>query len=466
MIPHIRFDKPTLYLDNYDLTKDRISTYLTSDTTTSNSTLEVQSITAFAVNKLILIGEIDQEGAELVKTHASTVPSGTTITLDAVMSKAHSKDDKIYLINYDAVEFDWASTITGSKEELSTLAIGIEHPETLYNDTSQSSGFYFGRMYNTIGGTVSANISDWSDPVPYAGYESNTIYEIKKRALNNVGEVIGGKITHSFLNECLFQARREYHDAPGKRPFRRKYGVDIGNVSVGIYRILSPSDLERPQTAENLYGIRIGTENNLSYYDKKYFDQDYRNIPHSTLNVAYAVGNTYLEVANARDFATSGSVSIGEDEIEYSARDLTTGSLTVSADGAESHSVDDDVWQNVSYGLPTKFTVFIDNSGSSYVYFNRPIGTLYANQNIYADYYRTLVSYDSDADTLDEPEFDEFVHYLSWRIKKKLNPELKAQNDDDYNLWITKKNSALSREYLGTEIRFIPDLPDDATYSN
>ena len=461
MKPHLRVENlsntiTVNYVNNYDIVKDKLHSFLTADTTTSNSTLQVQSIIGFKTNQLLLLEEIGQQDAEIISTHSSTAPTGTTITLSGNLSQSHSKDTKVSIVQFDAVDFEWALTTTGGKSELSTLAIDIRMPETQYSDLTQSSGYYFARFYDTTQGT--AQSSAFSDPIPYSGYSDNTVYEIKRRALDNVGEEIGNKITHAFLNGCLWQARREYHDSPGKRPFRRKYGVDIGNVSTGIYRTLSPSDLERPQTAENLYGVRIGVENNLDYYDKKDFDQDYRDIPHSTLVEDYTVGNTHLSLTSARDFENSGAISIAEDTIEYSAKDITTGSLTISTQGTSNHTTGDDTWQNVSYGLPTKFVVFIDSSGSSYIYFNRPIETLYVDQNIYADYYRTLVAYDSDADELDEPEYDMFVHYLSFRIKKKLNPELKAQNDDDYGLWIQKKNTALAKEYLGTEIRFVPDV--------
>lgn len=458
MQPNAKTTKGEIEIQNTNLTANKSFTYLTADTNNTKTTLEVQSVVRFALDNPIVLGEIGQEDTELVRVHASTSPAAGTITLAAAPSFSHTQDTKVTKVLFDAIEIDWASTASGGKQELATLEIDVGQKQTYYTDTSQTSGFYFVRFYDTNGGTVAANLSDWSDAIPYAGYSDNTVFAIKERALNDLDEEINKKITHAYLNQSLWEARREYHKAPGKRPFRRKYNVDIGNVATGSYRVLAPSDLEKPETDENVYGVRIGTQPNLTKYSKKEFDDDYRNIPHTTLAEDYTVGNTYVSVADARDFATTGDINIAGDSIGYSARDLSTGSLTVSSAGDVSHTTGDDVWQNVSFGLPTKFVVFVDSSGSSYVYFNRPIDTLYVDQNIYMDYYRTLVAYDSDADELDEPEFDFYTSYLRWKIKKKKQPDLKAQNDDDFTLWLARKNEILAKERLDAPVYFRPDI--------
>jgi len=76
------------------------------------------------------------------------------------------------------------------------------------------------------------------------------------------------------------------------------------------------------------------------------------------------------------------------------------------------------------------------------------------------DYYRTLVSMDSDADTLDEPDYDMYVSYLAWRIKKRLKPDLDETKDSDFIEWMRRKQIALNNEYLGVTIQFTPDIPN------
>jgi len=189
-------------------------------------------------------------------------------------------------------------------------------------------------------------------------------------------------------------------------------------------------------------------------------DFDYQGKPHSTLTAAYTVDTSQdLYVANARDFADTGSVSVEGTTIAYSAKSNTGGTLRISTHGDWSTSAGSDVWQNVTYGNPSKFTVWADPEGSAYVYFNLPIDTAYIGQNIYLDYYRTLVGYDSDGDVLDEPDWDMYTHYLMAKIKhRKQKGAFDITTDPDYKLWQFKKQNALEKEFLATNIRFEPEV--------
>ena len=449
--------------DNTILTDDKRFTFLSTDVASGGTSLSVQSIIGFeslstSSGQIVCIGEIGNEKTEILKTSSAIGPSGTTITLNSTLTFDHPQDTKVYIIDWDRIQVQWASTAIGTKETLTAYPFYIrpDQSDTDYKDTAKTSGFYFTRFNETVGNTN----SDWSDPIPYAGFADNTVYMIKKRALDSVNEEIDGKIiTHEFLNESLWQARREYHNLPGKRPFRRVFNADLGNVSTGIFRIALPTDVESPYTAENVFGVRIGIQNNMSYYDKKDWDQDYKGSAHSILLVAHTTATDQdLWLDNVRDFEDSGSVTIEDDIIGYSAKGVSGGTLRISSYGDYSHAIYSDTWQNKSSGLPTNFTVWMNTDGTAYIYFSCPISTSYVNQNIWGDYYRTLVPYDSDADILDEPQYVMYVPYLAWKIKKKKNSGLIDVNDPDYQEWIRKMGNSISKEYLGTEIRISPDV--------
>ena len=447
----------TLNIDITSLTDGKAKTYLAADVT-SGTILNVQSVNGFSGSISVLIGEIGQEETEIVAIHASATASGTAVYLASNIGKSHSQDTPVYAIDWNQIEVTHASTSAASSGINSTLSYGTnilpDRTKMSYKDTSKSSGWYFIRFVDTVG----SGYSDYSDAIPYDGYPDNSVFSIKERALEKVGAEIDDNITHDFLNNSLWEARREYHQAPGKRPFRRKYNQDIGNVGTGNYRTPVPSDLEKPTSGENVYGIRIGAGKEVNYYDKKDYDFDYENVAHSVL--LYDIGATSVtsfSVSNGRDFDASGAVQIENDTIDYTARSVSTGSFTVSLTGT-THTANADVWQGISFGLPTNFTVFQNPEESAYIYFSCPFDTAYVDQNIWCDYYRTLVPYDSDADVLDEPDYDMFVHYLAYRIKKKLNPSLDDQKDSDYLEWLLRKSNALKNEYLGTEVKFIPDI--------
>lgn len=454
----------TIYISNTDLTKDKRFTYLTEDVIAAGTTLRVQSILGFeslttSSGQIVCIGDIGNEKTEILRTSQNTGPSSSyrEITLRDSLAFDHPQDTKVYIIDYNRFEVQWASTVTGTKSTLQAYPQNIlaDLPENVYVDTTQTSGFYFVRFNDSINNRN----TDFSDAIPFGGYADNTVYSIKKRALESVGEVIDTDlITHDFLNMALWEGRREFHQAPGKRPFRRKFNIDIGNVSTGMYRIVLPEDVEKPYTAENIYGVRIGAEANMEYYDKKEWDFDFRNKPHTTLTATYSVGARDLYVDSTRDFATTGVVSIAQTNVEYSAKSISGGTFRISLDG--SYGVDNgaDVWQNVTYGLPDKFTVFGEPGGSAFIYFNRPIETAQVDKNIFLDYYRKVVDFDSDADVLDEPNYDMFVPYLAFRIKQRKNKGLNPLTDSDYQQWQFRKSQSLGAEYGGVEIRIAPQI--------
>lgn len=473
-----------VYVDNTELVKNKRSTYLTEDVVAQGTTIRVQSVVGFeqlstSSGQVVLIGNIGEERSEILTTSTSS-GSGPShfykeVTFSGAMQFDHSQDTKATILDWNRVEFQYAGTLAGTKTTIQAYPIIIrpDDRETFIRDTTDptarlasftTAAYYFARF----NATIENRNSDWSDGVFGTGYDDNTVFAVKKRALDELGEEVDDKvITHEFLNQCLWEARREYHQAPGKRPFRRKFNVDIGNALTGSFRIDLPSDVERSATAENVYGVRIGKNANMSYYDKKDWDYDYRNVAHSILTHAYTANlSTSLWLANGRDFGASAVINIEGQNVSVTRIEGLTGesyynSLRIYAhpSGAYDASTGSDAWENASFGLPNKFTVFAEPAGSAYVYFNRPIDTAYVDQNIYADYYRTLLGYNSDADVLDEPKYDMYVPYLKAKIKqKKSRGEMNLVKDPDYQLWLVQKQQNLGSEILSTDIRIEPDI--------
>jgi hypothetical protein len=453
-----------LYTENTVLAKDKKFTYLASDVAAGASTATVQNMAGFhmswssSTGQILLIGKIGEEKTEIIKTSAVTLPTGGVVTTATAFQFDHPQDTRVTIVDWDRLQHWWAATVTGTKETLAAypIALQVDHPETQYKDTAKSSGYYFFRFNDSI----TPAYSDYSDPLPYADYADNSVFKIKERALFQAGEVIDENvITHKFLNDSLWQARREFHNAPGKRPFRRKFNVSLGDATTGMWRINAPSDLEDAYTAENIYGVRFGTNDNLKYVDKKDLDSEYAGIARTNLDVAYTIGDQDLWCDDVSNFSDSGSVTVEDDVIEYSAKGLSGGTLRISAAGDHNHDVSKDVWQNASFGIPRGFTFFVDGQGTAAIYFDRPLATAYVGLDIFVDYYRTLVEYDSDADELDEPVYDMFVPYLAFKIKqRKSRGGLNPATDGDYLEWTMLKKAALDGEFIDSEIRMRPDI--------
>ena len=449
----------TIYVQGKNLTPEKKNTFLTTDISSGSSTLTVQSIVGFAIDQVLCIGEIGEENTEIVHTHAATAPTGTTVTLSANLTFSHNRGTKVYIIDYDQIEISWSATIAGAKTVLTTLAIQADQDETIYKDSVETSGYYFSRFVNSI--PTPDTYSEYSDPYAYGGLADNTVWAIKDRALNDLGETLDDDLTDKWLNTVLWEGRRELDNdkAVGKWSFRIKRNANIGSIIPGTYTLDLPTDLRKPTTADNILSLRI-RDQGLDYQDINTFNNNYYNVKHSTLNGTVLFGATSITLTDSGDFDESGNISVSGDSVDdtidtvaYTANTETTNVLSgVTGVQAGGHATLKDVWQNVNFGLPTAFTV---NGENKKLQFDIPFADTYAGENIYMDYYTALPAYDSDSDVLDEPEYDMFVSWLKWKIKQKVTGgKLKQSEDADYAEWLKQKDNLIAKEKLGQDIYF------------
>ena len=121
------------------------------------------------------------------------------------------------------------------------------------------------------------------------------------------------------------------------------------------------------------------------------------NVAHTTLNGAVLTSDTSITLTDSGDFDESGSIYIAAaattgvlDTVAYTANAEATNIISgVTGIQTAGHATLIDVWQGVTFGFPTFFTV---NDG--YIYFDVPFEDSLAGENIYMDYYSTLVAYD------------------------------------------------------------------------
>lgn len=453
----------TLYIDNLILSTDKKTTFLSTDILSTSTTLTVESIVGFTTNQLILVGELGSENSEIVKTHAATSPSGTTITLTTGIVFDHNRGTKIYLIDWDQFEIFHDATTTPTAAAIATISAQVDQNETQYNDTTYSSGYYFTRLKNSI----TSATSGYSDPVPYGGYEVNSVASIKQRALNDLGENKSDILTDDWLNEALWEGRRDLDqdESVSRWSFRIKRNANIGSIIPGTYTLDLPTDLRRPETNQHILSLRVGEESQpLEYQDINTFNKNYYNIKHTTLNGAVLFGAVTITLTDSGDFDESGSIYVAGasvsdtiDTVAYTANNESTNVISgVTGVQAAGHATGKDVWQQVNFGLPAAYTVDAENGK---IQFDIPFDDDYAGENIYMDYYTKLPVYDSDSDLLDEPEYDMFTSWLKWKIKQKQSGgKLKQTEDPDYLDWTIRKKAFINKERLGQEISFIPDF--------
>ena len=441
------------------------STFLDADSSAGATSLSANG-TSFAINQYIILGQPGSIKSEIVKI--SSV-SSTSIGVNATVFP-HNRGDVITLIEYNQIVPERSIDGGTNFSALTTVNIDPQSPETLVQRTGDTAtDVYRFRFFNS----TTSLYSGYSDSVIASGYEDNTVFAIKKRALTQIGERIDDLITNDVLNDALNEARRIVDtgiatvDGKPQRvlrwSFRTKFNTDIGNVVPGAWSVSAPTDLRDRNTNKNILGVRIGRSNwPCVYQDVVRFNQNYLNVAHTTLNGAITSGSTSIVLTSSGDFDDSGTIIIGAENVSNNADIVTYTSNTLStntlggASGIDSggHASGRDVWQQVTLGVPRAYTI---NNG--YIYFDVPFSNDIAGQNIYLDYYQTLTPVNSDSDVLDEPFYDLYVSYLKYKIKAlKSNGSLNAAEDSDYLMFQQGFGQLVAQELSGQVVSFVPDV--------
>lgn len=442
-----------IQIENSFLTKKADHSTLGAAVAAAASTLSVVSINKFAINQILLIGEFGSEKSEIIKTHGSTAPTGTTVTLAANTVYAHPAGTKVYIIDYDRYELSHATTTTGAKTLLTTtlgtglLAIDAEATDTLYNDTEYSAGYYFVRRKETITNTFSA----YSDPIPQTGFTSDTVGYMIDTALSELSLAFSEKIT---MANCLHWLNKGMLEIKGKLRQWPEHAISnyvAGQTTRGINTVTLPANMYDRETARSIKAVRVGVNNELYYIEPGTFDAQLSGVATTQVTTQALAADTTLAIDNSYDFADAGTVHVyiagTQYSIEYTGvtRSATAGVLTgipASGDGSITVTipVDTNVWQEETEGEAEWYTV---RNGALEFW---PLCT--ADQNVYLDYDTVATRVDSVGDTIDFQRYEMLQSYLTWRMW------CKAENDGKLD-----QNSGFYREYkeyLNDAIRTLP----------
>lgn len=425
-----------------ELFEDIPETSLVADVAAGVGTLEVESIRDFAINKILFIGELGAETSEIIKTHTATAPSGSTVTLLSNTVFAHSQGEKVYVIDYDQIEFSHAVTTTGTKTVISIDDIDPDSVDTVIKDETYTSGYYFIRFKNSITGTF----SDYSDPIPYDGYADNTVGKAIAYALKRNKTEYTDSVDHDFMieeaNLCLQYTRgklKKWHSL-------QSFNYEAGQTSRGSNKVALPSDAWQ-YSNKSILGIRVGSGKNLTYYDKTEFEEELEGIEQSTLNAAALIGATSVTLENSNDFESSGTIMIAGQEITYTANNKTTGVLSgIPASGTGSITANlagtEDVWQGADEGEPDKFTIY-----GGYAHFLPLPDAGNSGKNIFLDYWLEAPSVDSDTDVLTQSRYEMLKYWLVWAVRCQIKEDGKRSFEDgDFKLFQATLNDAISIE--------------------
>lgn len=441
--------------------EENLQTFIATDASSGVSSFTVDNGLKFAVDQYILTGMFGGEKSEIVRAHASTTPTATTLTLAAATGFAHSRGERLAFIPYNQIVIEKSTDAGASYSVLATVDIRASSPETYYNDTTGASTDYYRIKFSN---SATSAVSSYSDGIIGTGYVDGTAGQVIRDALHSSGEKIDTVITKEFLFAALQEGRMELNKMPGveRWSFRTQFGYNAGSIVPGMNTLTLPTNLRESATFKNLLGVRIGRGKlPLTKVDRQALMRWYQGVSKSTLNGAITTASTSIILTESGDFDESGDIYIAApttqsvlDIVSYASNTESTNTLGTVTGILENHASGAVVWQGASFGRPMEYN--IDNG---VITFSQPFGDDEAGEIIWLDYYKEMTAANSDGDTLDEPDYGMFVPYLRYRMKKRRKSDTVRDEDDDYKAYKDRRDAAVLKEFTGQDVRLSIDVP-------
>lgn len=462
MPPVLTHRNQQLYVDLAPLLEAGLEeTYLTADSAAADDTLTVADIDGFAVSHFLIVGELGEETCELVRVHAATAPTGTTVTLVAGgVEFAHAAGTRVRRVQYNQIELSHAATLTGNKSTLATVDIQPDQLVQVYTDTTQSTGFYFARFKDSTGNTFGS----YTDGVANGGAAADTVGYMMEVALREndtrLSEEISREDCYRWLNEGMrFVEGKQLHFPKGLVA-----NYTAGQTSRGTNVLTLPTDIYDSTTNQSIKAVRIASRT-LQYLDPEAFAEKMSQVAVTQVRTQAVATDTTLAIDNSYDFEDSGTVSVYISGTKYDitytgvTRSATSGVLTgIPASGTGAITVtipvDTYVWQGEEEGEPIYFTV----RNGAIEFYVLPDAT-YDNRNIELDYWTVATSVNSDGDTIDVNRYEMLLNWLTWRIRMKVKNGGKLDMNDGYYLMFKEKlNDAIRTSRSNFTHRMAPNV--------
>ena len=437
----------TINIKNTDLLLSEPVTVLTSDTASGVTTLTVKNISGFIVNQILIIGTLGNEGTELIKTHASTAPSGSTITLASATLFPHSASVTITAAQYDQIEISNAGTITGSKSVITTTAVDPTSDTTNYVDGTSYSGYFFARFKNTI----TTTFSSYSDPIPTSGYTIMSARRVIDNALDMINKKTSDTLSDAFAFRQIDACQQEVISDLKRWSFLQTFDYHLGTISTGMWKLPLPTDIGDNNTTKSIYNFRVGNQSNLTWVDKEKWNDIISGVSYSTLTADINLHDVTITVSDSSNFMDSGTIVVGANTYSYSANNRTTGVLTILS-STTTNVIGQDVFQGATTGTPQYWTTY-----GGYLYFYPLMGAQYNGRDGMIDYYKKQVTIQFDADQIILPDPTVVEYYLAWKFM------LKQNNGEDtegtvakYNLYLARKAKMIQKESINRTFTLRP----------
>jgi hypothetical protein len=208
----------SLQSDNRILVANAKYTYLTQNYSSGTSTINVANTEPLAVDDFVLLGEFGHGDAEvfrIISLNATTgdIGLGTKAGVSTSTIQAHPESTKVTALPYNEVKFFWTAALGTIADEDPVFSAGTPlsgwvdlDPSSYYTnyvDSTNLTGFGWFEYKNS----VTTEVSQESNPIPYVGFSLNTVANVFTdfESLLNVRELKMVSLTDKFawLNEAL-----------------------------------------------------------------------------------------------------------------------------------------------------------------------------------------------------------------------------------------------------------------------
>lgn len=432
-------------------------TFLTDDISAASGTLTVESGLDFAVGQYLLLGQFGDERSEVVRVHTATIPTATTITLNANTSYRHEVGTPIFQIDYDQVEFSRATTEAGNKSVLATSSIAADSMDTIYDDTVNSTGFGFYRFKNSAATTY----TEYSSAIPYAGWSRDAAQAIFDKALAQVSE----SVTPRLLYDDLYNYLNDFVDIVNEENYTwselKVLNTELATLSTGDWEITLPTNVRRRFDPSSILSIRPQNYPPLTYLDDPAWTLVTRELIFSTNTTVIADSDTSIVLTNSANFYDSGTIYINGDAISYTANDRSTNTLSgVTGISTGGHAAESYVLQNATFGTPVAYT--FSSEGNIKLW---PIADASVNNRIlYGSYYRMIPYATSQGSLLYLKNVSAAVEYVAYRIRKKMAGGSLDAQDPEYQSFLTRIRTLLGNDPKGQPQRMVVSYPTSARF--
>lgn len=430
----------------------------------AGTTLTVADNNNFEDNDWFIIGEISDNKTEECDVNGA-VTRGTSLTITNSTKFAHELHAPITLINeraitiYGAATDGGTGTIIASVDAITTPIVdGVsiqwdkEYTEYTLKSTDTSYAYYY--VVFTDGTTTSSA----SDYVLAAGLGNTSVAKIVNGGLNQVNASIDGEmVTREWLLTVVNDWQDEIVNHVDSRGIAKDWSFEEFEDTTSIsatenedsYALSGlSSTLKYTNSKRALLSVFFG-KNKLEYEDLDCFEDKYMDgVTRGALYTGTTAGDTTMTLSDSAEFTSSGSVNLAGDTVTYTTNTVSTGVLSgIPASGAgsitESSSAAATVWQGVTPGLPTKYTIF-----NGKIILNVPVDEDYVSYKIKVKGRKQLDRLTSYSSTTPIPFIHTSREYIGSRIESRKGNideanrllkifyrklELEAQRDPSHN---------------------------------